>query len=42
MGYMGLLLYINKRLCFGQFFQKLLGTFKDAVSDKETVGTNFK
>ncbi|KRX67350.1 hypothetical protein T06_11118 [Trichinella sp. T6] len=29
------------RLCFGQFFQKLPGTFKDAVSDKETFGTNF-
>ncbi|KRY07521.1 hypothetical protein T12_13455 [Trichinella patagoniensis] len=29
------------RLCFGEFFRKLPGTFKEAVSDKETFGTNF-
>ncbi|KRY32192.1 hypothetical protein T01_12225 [Trichinella spiralis] len=34
-------LFIVIRLCFGEFFPKLLGTFKDAVSDKETFGTNF-
>ncbi|KRY07409.1 hypothetical protein T12_8863 [Trichinella patagoniensis] len=31
----------TKRLCFGEFFRKLPGTFKEAVSDKETFGTNF-